>query len=88
MGVIEAMISSIKDNRKVRGKQKTMRDRGEDYSYEDSAPLEFKDSMTAEDHAQHKKAWAIRKKKSQRNLLVIFGSLILLIALGIVYLAT
>ena len=88
MGVIEAMISSIKENRRVRGQQKTMRDRGDDYSYENSLPLEFKDSMTRKEHLQHKEEWKRRRRKSRLNLLIVFSAMILLIALGIIYLAS
>ena len=88
MGVIEAMINSIKENRRVRGQQKTMRDRGDDYSYENSSPLEFEDSMTPKEHALHKMEWKRRRRKSRINLLIVFSAMILLIVAGIVYLAS
>jgi len=87
MGVIESMISSIKENRRLRGQRKTMRDRGDDYSYENSSSLEFKDSMTKEEHAQHKAIWKERRRKSRFNLLMVVCGVVVLVAFGIVYLA-
>lgn len=86
MGVIESMISSVRDNRRLRGEQKTMRDRSDDYSYEQSSPLEFKNSMSEAEHAQHKISWKRRKRASQIRLAVFLMSIVLIIVTWLVWL--
>lgn len=80
------MISSVKDNRRLRGKQKTMRDRADDYSYEESSPLEFNDSMSEQEHAEHRVKWQKKKRNSQIRLAVFFGVIVSIIAAWLVWL--
>ncbi|PHR17155.1 MAG: hypothetical protein COA38_21135 [Fluviicola sp.] len=87
LGVIESMISSIRDNRRVRGEQKTMRDRSDGYSYQKSTPLEFVDSMSAEEHEKHQSEWTLRKRSSHIRLGILLGGIVMIISVFLVWLA-
>lgn len=87
MGVIESMISSIKENRRVRGEQKTMRDRSDSYSYQKSTPLEFRDSMSIEEHEKHQSEWKIQKRSSHIRLGILLGGIVTIISVFLVWLA-
>jgi hypothetical protein len=82
------MINSIRENRRVRGAQKTMRDRNDDYSYKTTVPLEFKDSMSKEDHEKHQLEWKISKRKSQIKLGILIGGVLLFLAVFLCWLGT
>lgn len=87
LGVIESMISSIRDNRRVRGEQKTMRDRSDSYSYQKSTPLEFKDSMSKGEHEEHQSKWKIYKRSSHIRLGILLGGIVMIISVFLVWLA-
>ncbi len=87
MGVIEAMIRSIKDNRRVRGGQKTMRDRNGDYGYERSNPLIFDDSMSKEEHKFHQQEWKSRKRTANLKLGILIVVFILIVFIGLIWLS-
>ena len=84
MGVTEAMIRSSKDNRKLRGDIRRMNDRGNEYAYERSERLAFKDSMSEEEHHKHKAKWKARKRQSQLKIGMMLLSMVgILLFLGL-----
>lgn len=87
MGVIEAMISSLKDNRRVRGRKKTMRDRGDDYVYENSASLKFEYSMSKEEHEQHQLELKSRKRRANVKLGILLAVFVMIISVGLIWLS-
>ena len=80
------MISSIKENRRIRGEKRTMRDRSEGYVYRKSTPLEFNDSMSAEDHQKHQSEWELRKRRTRINLGILIGGIVLTISVFLIWL--
>lgn len=88
MGAIEAMISTIKENRRVRSGRKTMRDRGDDYAYESNERLVFNDTMSKQEHEQHQLEWKHRKRKSTIKLGIVFGVMILTVASFLIWIAS
>ena len=87
MGAIDSMINSIRENRRIRGEQRTMRDRGDEYSYQNSAPLEFSDSMSQEDHEKHQAEWKLRKRTSQIKLGILIGAIVVFVSVLCCWLA-
>lgn len=87
-GAVQSMIKSIRENNKLRGEPKTMRDRNGEYTSGGADPLEFNDSMTKEEHLNHQEEWKARKLKSQIKLGVFFGSIVVLIGVFLVWLGS
>lgn len=82
------MISSIRENRRIRGEQKTMRDRNGDYGYQQSNPLVFEDSMSKKEHWLHQQEWKSRRRKTKIKLGVLFVLLITIVSVGLIWLAS
>lgn len=87
MGIVEAMMRSVKDNRKLRGETRRMSDRDNEFVYERSEPLRFNDTMSKEEHKLHQAKWKARKRQSQLKMGLVLLSMATLVLMWVVWLA-
>lgn len=87
MGIVEAMMRSVKDNRKLRGETKRMSDRGSEFTYERVKPLRFNDVMSKEEHKLHQAKWKARRRQAQLKMGLVLFSTAALVLLWVFWLA-
>ena len=87
MGIVEAMMRSVRDNRNLRGETRRMSDRNDEFSYERSKPLRFNDTMSKEDHQIHQAKWKARKRQTQIKMGLVLFSMTALVLMWIFWLA-